>query len=269
MRAKNSQFQTELHPDSIPWEEDFPLERLLFPPVQLCRAERKAAGTIETLAVCHPPAAPHGWSTGSESAAAKPCPCHNRCHLQSTGLDREHLCSWNRILPMQLLPQREGQQKYLDPGTGTSASSGLRQPPAHPVTHALCFPVSYSSLCSAQHPAFSSLSWLLLPSHCRGDKRGWDGKGQIFFKAQQLPLHCCSWDRASPSDQHFGRSSTQLKLHRYITLHSKTDRFYYWIMTDFGFGSSVSSHYHPKQILSHKKYTKATLRSCQCWPLNS
>lgn len=108
------------------------------------------------------------------------------------------------------------------------------------VTHALCMPVSYSSLCSAQRPALSSLSWLLLPSHCCGDKKGWDGRGQIFFKAQQLPLHCCSWDKASPSRQHLGRSSTQLGLRCWITLHSKTDMSYYWIMTDFGFKSSVA-----------------------------
>lgn len=30
-------------------------------PAWLCRAEREAAGTTETLADCHPPAVPHGW----------------------------------------------------------------------------------------------------------------------------------------------------------------------------------------------------------------
>lgn len=67
------------------------------------------------------------------------------------------------------------------------------------VTHALCIPLSYSSLCSVQRPALSSLSWLLLPSSCCGDKSGWDARGHSFFQTPAIAPALCSWDTASLS----------------------------------------------------------------------
>lgn len=197
LRVKNCRLQTELHPDSIPWEQDFPLERQLFPPARLCRAEREAGGTTETVADCHPPAAPHGRATGAVSAAAKPPLCRNRCCLQNIVPGREHLCRWNRMLPKQLLPQRERQQTYLDPGTGTSASSGLRQPPARPLSltyYAFPSPTPPSVLRSVQHSPPSPDCCCLRTAEIKG---GGMEEDRIFSKPSNW--HCIAVVEIKPA----------------------------------------------------------------------
>lgn len=123
-----------------------------------CSAERGAAGTRETLSDSHHPAAAPGWATRSLS---KPSPRGNRCRWQNPPSGRPAPLQLVRDAP-QATATSKGETTNLPRPGDMDIRVSWTQPAACTlsVTHALCIPLSYSSLRSGA----ASSSLLPLPA---------------------------------------------------------------------------------------------------------
>lgn len=168
----------------------------------------------------------------------KPCPCCNRYCWQNPWPGES--TSLQLIQDASQATTTSNRETTNLPRLGDMdicVSSGLSQPPARSLSlthYAFPSPTPPSAPCSVQHSPPSPDS-CCLPTAV-DIKGGGIEEDKIFLQPQQLPLHCCSWDRDSLSRH---SSSTSLGLRCFVTGGSRTGRFYCWIMTDFGFKPSA------------------------------